>query len=315
MAKVDLFGEKLKSVLGKTSEVIFGNALTDKTEAQPRLIKIDADFVRKLKNSLTAADINGSTADKILHPIKEKYFNSSLSLADIRRIIYREVREILRNFANPIDIDYQLRPQTVLVCGVNGAGKTTTVGKMAYMLSSYGWGVTVGACDIARDSATEQLAQLVNSSNVEIVAKAANNEPTSSIARRAYKIANENKSDLLLIDTAGRLQNKSDLMSELKDIITSLREVNPLVPHNVVLIIDATNGQSIKKQIAAFKEIANVTGIVVTKLDMSNKAGIIVSLVDEFRIPVHGIGIGSGLQDLQDFSADEFAASIAGIMI
>ena len=307
---MDSFGAKLRTILTNT-----GRSIVSEIKGGNRVKRADSEFIEMLINSLVKVDISHSTALKIMEPVKNRYYNRNISREDIRRIIKEESYKILKPFAYPIDIEYNLRPQIVAVCGLNGAGKTTTIGKMAHMLNRYSWKVTVAACDLTRASASKQLQTFVEGSGTFVVKQENENEKPTQIARRAIDIATKNLSDILLVDTAGYFPNEPDGIKELGMILDSISLARPGAPHNVVLVMDANNGQNAKRQVSTFKGMAEVTGMVLTKLDTAVKGGILLSVVDNLKIPVHGIGIGSSIDDLQDFSALEFAEGISSGLI
>ncbi len=303
----DSFGIKLQGVLKEAAYALFGQV----TKVDPQHVRVDEDFLRGLSDGMLSIDISSSVIERVIFVLR-RHERSVVKASMVQKIVYQVLYNTIKDHTYPIEIDYEAKPHTILMCGVHGAGKTVTVGKMAYMLNKYGWKVTVGACDATRDAATEQLLLLTANSNVEVVHQTKNQTPVE-ISSEAYRVAQKNDSDLLLIDTAGRLPTKGNLMDELRQIFLNIKKINSSAPQDVVMIVDGMTGQSSYKQIDAFKKVVPITGLAVTKLDVSSKAGIIFSLVDKYKIPVHGVGIGHGIQDLQDFSGQEFAASIAGL--
>lgn len=266
-----------------------------------------------LENSLIAADMDAQVARSILATIREQYLGKVVSLLDLQNMIYRKIMDIISPYACALEIDYSLKPQVIVVCGANGSGKTTTLAKMAYMLSGAKWHVTIAACDTSRNAAVVQLDILSKSSSVEIVTPLSAKDEPATIAYRGYEAALKNDSDILLIDTAGHLDNSTELEEDFGKMFKVLKKLCPAAPHNVILVIDANTGQNAKKQLAAFRKCANVTGMVITKLDGSAKGGTLISLVNNFKIPVHGMTAAEKLSDLANFSADLLSRSIVGL--
>jgi len=305
---MDAFGAKFRSIMKKTADAVFGHGVFSESHKV-----IDDDVISSIYDSLLSIDMDCKTVDKIVSNISDIFLGQHASIDDIKMEISRNIGNLLAPFARPIDIDYSLKTQVVMVCGVNGVGKTTTVGKMAYMLNKFKWKCVIGACDTFRDFAVEQLMSFAEQSNVDVVAPFSQTEDPASVAYRAYQVAVAKDADILLIDTAGRMQTNMDLMNELSKIERVLSKLDPNGAHSVVLVVDACSGRIARDQLSMFMRFANVNGMVVTKLDASGGAGIVVSLVNEFMIPIHGIGIGDGLEDLQDFYPMEFAQNIVGV--
>ena len=221
-----------------------------------------------------------------------------------------EVERTLAPVAKPLRLDGDHRPHVILVVGVNGTGKTTTIGKLAHKLVGEGKKVTLAAGDTFRAAAVEQLKIWGERTGAEVIARAVGAD-SAGLAYDALNRARENGSDVLLIDTAGRLQNKQALMDELEKVIRVLGKIDPSAPHQVLLVLDATTGQNALNQVEIFKEKAGVTGLVMTKLDGTARGGILVAISAKFGLPVHAIGIGEGVEDLAGFDAGEFARAIA----
>ena len=276
-------------------------------------IIVDDEFISKMKLVLTGVDVSSNAADKVLSPFSGDFFGETLTPAEIRRCLYSSMYKMIAGYAHPIDILNDVKPQVIVVCGINGVGKTTTIGKMTSFLHKYGWYVTVASCDCTRDAATEQLQELTKETCMNIVSVDEKNKTPIEVARAGYESAKQNESDLLVIDTAGRLQNNAKLMEEFSEFVLSVSSFGENVPHNIVLVVDASNGQVARSQIRSFMSVAKVTGLVFTKMDNISRAGIVLSIINEFSLPVHAIGIGTGIEDLQEFKADEFVSSIVGI--
>jgi fused signal recognition particle receptor len=227
-------------------------------------------------------------------------------------VVATEVEKVLAPVAKPLDIDETQKPFVILVVGVNGSGKTTTIGKLASKLSAEGRKVMLAAGDTFRAAAIEQL-KIWGERTKSPVISGAQGSDSASLAFNALTAAREGKLDVLLVDTAGRLQNKAELMNELEKVVRVIRKVDASAPHAVLLVLDATVGQNALSQVEAFHRTAGVTGLVMTKLDGTARGGILVALAEKFKLPVHFIGVGEGIDDLAPFTARDFANAIAGI--
>ncbi|MGH6945844.1 MAG: signal recognition particle-docking protein FtsY, partial [Kiloniellales bacterium] len=231
---------------------------------------------------------------------------------EVRRALADEIAQILEPVARPLTLDPAHKPHVVLVVGVNGSGKTTTIGKLAKLYAGQGLKLRLAAGDTFRAAAIEQLRIWAERAGVAITAKAQGADP-AGLAFEALEAARAEGADLLLIDTAGRLHNKANLMAELEKIIRVLRKLEPSAPHEVLLVLDATTGQNALSQVATFKELVQVSGLVVTKLDGSARGGVLVALAEKFAIPVRAIGVGEGAEHLRPFKAEDFARSLLGL--
>jgi fused signal recognition particle receptor len=272
--------------------------------------KLDADSLQELEDLLIQADLGVETAMRITEALAKGRYNKEIAPEEVRAVLAAEVERALAPVAKPLRLDGQHRPHVILVVGVNGTGKTTTIGKLAHKLSGEGKKVTLAAGDTFRAAAVEQLQIWGERTGAEVVARAVGAD-SAGLAYDALGRARENGSDVLLIDTAGRLQNKQALMDELEKVIRVLRKIDSLAPHQVLLVLDATTGQNALNQVEIFKEKAGVTGLVMTKLDGTARGGILVAISAKFGLPVHAIGIGEGVEDLAGFDANEFARAIA----
>ena len=228
----------------------------------------------------------------------------------LKEYLIDEITKILEPIAKPIPI-YKTAPQIVVVVGVNGSGKTTTIGKLASQFKMAGKSVMIGAGDTFRAAAIEQLSVWAERVDVPII-KAEQGSDPASLAYKSVERAINEKTDLLFIDTAGRLQNKTDLMQELVKIVTVIKKVKSEAPENIILVLDATTGQNIISQVEIFQQMVNITGIIMTKLDGSAKGGLLISVADRFQLPIHAIGVGETLDDLQPFDPEEFATALIG---
>ncbi len=274
--------------------------------------KLDTETLEELEELLIRADMGAATAAKLTSAIARERFDKEISSEEIRSALAAEITSILAPYAKAFVPDAISRPFVVLVVGVNGNGKTTTIGKLTKRLKEQGKKVMLCAADTFRAAAVEQLQVWGQRNDVEVVAGNTNADP-ASVAYTAFERAKNAGVDVLLVDTAGRLQNKANLMAELQKIIKVIKKADESAPHAVLQILDATTGQNALSQVKTFKELVDVSGLVVTKLDGTAKAGIVVALVEQFKLPVHAIGVGEGIDDLQSFNADEFAASLVGL--
>jgi fused signal recognition particle receptor len=272
--------------------------------------KLDAATLGELEDLLIQADLGVETAMRITEALAKGRFNKEIAPAEVRAVLAAEVERTLAPVAKPLRLEGAHRPHVILVVGVNGSGKTTTIGKLAHKLVGEGKKVTLAAGDTFRAAAVEQLQIWGERTGAEVIARAVGAD-SAGLAFDALNRARENGSDVLLIDTAGRLQNKQALMDELEKVIRVLRKIDPSAPHQVLLVLDATTGQNALNQVEIFKEKAGVTGLVMTKLDGTARGGILVAISAKFGLPVHAIGIGEGVEDLAGFDAGEFARAIA----
>ncbi|SEA01026.1 fused signal recognition particle receptor [Rubrimonas cliftonensis] len=263
-----------------------------------------------LEELLISADLGVETSLRVAANIAEGRFGRRVSADELRALLAAEVARILEPVARPLPI-YPKRPQVVLVVGVNGSGKTTTIGKLASQLKAAGKSVVIAAGDTFRAAAVEQLAIWGERAGVPVM-KAEQGSDPAALAHDALARAQAEGADMLLIDTAGRLQNKGDLMEELAKIVRVLRKRDPDAPHNTVLVLDATTGQNALNQVEVFQKVADVTGLVMTKLDGTAKGGVLVALADRFGLPIHAVGVGEAIDDLSPFDPDEFARALTG---
>jgi fused signal recognition particle receptor len=272
--------------------------------------KLDADTLQDLEDLLIQADLGVETAARISSALSKGRFDKEIATDEVRAVLAAEVERALAPVAKPLRIEGEHKPHVILVTGVNGTGKTTTIGKLAHRLRAEGRTVMLAAGDTFRAAAIEQLKIWGSRTGAEVVARSTGAD-AAGLAFDALKLAREKKSDVLLIDTAGRLQNKQALMEELEKVIRVLRKLDPTAPHQVLLVLDATTGQNALNQVEIFKDKAGVTGLVMTKLDGTARGGILVAISAKFGLPVHAIGIGEGIEDLAAFDAGEFARAIA----
>ena len=268
------------------------------------------EFLEKLEDILISSDVGSKTALRISERISSKAYGKKIEVTQLKQYLVEEITMILEPIAKPIPI-FKSVPQIVVVVGVNGSGKTTTIGKLASQFKMAGKSVMIGAGDTFRAAAIEQLSVWAERVDVPII-KAEQGSDPASLAYKSVEKAISEKMDLLFIDTAGRLQNKTDLMQELVKIVSVIKKLKNEAPENIILVLDATTGQNIISQVEIFQQMVNVTGIIMTKLDGSAKGGILISVADRFRLPIHAIGVGEKLDDLQPFDPEEFATALIG---
>lgn len=273
--------------------------------------KLDATTLAELEEALIRADLGSAQADTITQAIAKDRFDASISDYDLKRLLSAEIAKILTPVEQPLAVDRAKAPFVVLVAGVNGTGKTTTIGKLGKHLARQKLDVMLAAGDTFRAAAIEQLQIWGTRIGAEVVS-GAQGADAAGLAFDALTRARAAKADVLLIDTAGRLQNKAGLMAELEKIVRVIRKVDASAPHAVLLVLDATTGQNAIQQVEAFKNAVPLTGLVMTKLDGTAKGGILVALAAKFGLPIHFIGVGEGEDDLQPFSAENFAKALTG---
>ncbi|ATG36282.1 signal recognition particle-docking protein FtsY [Phaeobacter piscinae] len=272
---------------------------------------LDDDMLEQLEDLLVGADMGVDTALRVTANMAEGRFGKRLSTREIKELLAAEVARIMEPVARPMPI-YAKRPQVVLVVGVNGSGKTTTIGKLASQFKAAGKKVVIAAGDTFRAAAVEQLQVWGDRAGVPVLTAPEGSDP-ASLAFDAMTRAQEDGADLLMIDTAGRLQNRADLMEELAKIVRVIRKKDETAPHNTLLVLDATTGQNALNQVETFQKLADVSGLVMTKLDGTAKGGVLVALADRFGLPIHAIGVGEQIDDLAPFDPEEFAAALTGL--
>lgn len=273
--------------------------------------KLDDEMLEELEDLLIGADLGVETASRITAELRKGRFDKEIAPDEVREVLSNEVERVLGPVAKPLSIDSARKPHVILVVGVNGTGKTTTIGKLSARLRDEGKSVMLAAGDTFRAAAIEQLKIWGERTGAPVIASAVGGD-AASLAYTALQAAQADQRDVLLLDTAGRLQNKSVLMEELQKVVRVLRKLDASAPHDVVLVLDATTGQNAMTQVEAFKATAGVTGLVMTKLDGTARGGILVAISAKHAIPVHAIGVGEGVDDFQPFKAKEFADAIAG---
>jgi fused signal recognition particle receptor len=273
---------------------------------------LDDAALTELEDLLIAADLGTATASRLTQHLAKTRFGKEVTGEEVREAFAADIARVLEPVARPLAVDPTAQPFVVLVVGVNGAGKTTTIGKLAKLYQGEGHGVTLVAGDTFRAAAVEQLKVWGTRTGAPVIAGPPNAD-AAGLAFDALQQARRRGDDVLLVDTAGRLQNKDVLMAELEKIGRVLRKVDANAPHAVLLVLDATVGQNAHAQVEAFKSMVGVTGLVMTKLDGTAKGGVVVALAEKFGLPLHFIGVGEGIDDLRPFTARSFARSLMGL--
>jgi fused signal recognition particle receptor len=300
--------DRLRGGFRKTSDRLGDNLAGLFTKAA-----LDASTLDAIEEALIASDLGPKTAARIRERLAGERFERGLTETAMREIVADELAKILEPVAKPLEIDAFPRPQVMLIVGVNGSGKTTTIAKLAHLFQEQDYGVLLAAGDTFRAAAIEQLKLWAQRINAPVIAGPEGGDP-SAIVFDGVKQATAEGIDVLIVDTAGRLQNKKNLMDELAKIRRVLGRLNPQAPHNVVLVLDATTGQNALSQIEVFREVAGVTGLVMTKLDGTARGGVLVAAAEQFGLPIHAIGVGERIDDLRPFDARETARAIMGLL-
>ena len=299
--------KKLTSGLSKTSAKV--TASLSSLLGRPA---IDAASIEEGEDARSAADLGTRVAARLAEGGRRHKCDGEVTAPALAAALADGITEILDPVAMPLDIDPAKRPHVVLLVGVNGSGKTTTAGKLAQQWRQQGKSVMLAAGDTFRAAAIEQLLVWGERTGTEVVAGDQGGD-AAALAYQAMEKASAQGADVLIIDTAGRLQNRSELMDELAKIVRVIRKLDDSAPHDSVIVLDGTVGQNAISQVSAFKEVADVSGLIVTKLDGSAKGGVVITLADTFGLPVHAVGVGEGADDLQPFEARDFANALAGV--
>ena len=299
--------DRLKTGLGRTTEKLSGG-ITELFRGR----KLDRAALDELEELLITADMGVSTATRLTDALAKTKFDQEVSADEIRATLAGEIAAILEPVTKPLEIDTSHKPFVVLMCGVNGSGKTTTMGKMAKLYKEQGHAVMLAAGDTFRAAAIEQLQVWGERADCPVIAHDQGSD-AASLAFDAMGQARDAGSDILMIDTAGRLQNKNNLMDELKKIIRVIKKQDETAPHAVLLVLDSTVGQNAHSQVEVFSDMVDVSGLIMTKLDGTAKGGVVVGLTEKFGLPVHAIGVGESVEDLRPFDAREFADSMMGL--
>ena len=297
---------RLKSGLAKSS-----SRLVDGIAGVFTRRRLDAEAIEELEDVLITADLGPATAARLAGQLADRRIERDVEADEVRGLLADDIAAILEPVAEPLKFDGG-SPHIVLVVGVNGTGKTTTIGKLAKQMIDEGRSVLLAAGDTFRAAAIEQLGVWGERTGCRIVARETGSD-SSGLIYDAIEQARESNVDVLLIDTAGRLHNKANLMAELEKIQRVIAKLDPTAPHEVLMVLDATTGQNAISQVETFKEMVSITGLVVTKLDGTAKGGVLVALADRFGLPVRAIGVGEGIEDLRAFSARDFARNLMGL--
>lgn len=300
------FFERLKEGLSRSTAGLSDNITGIFTKR-----KLDAQSIAELEEALIKADMGTALAAHLANAVGEGRYGAEVSDHDVREILRRGIAAVLKPIERPFSVDASRKPFVILVAGVNGGGKTTTIGKIAKMLTRNGAKVVLAAGDTFRAAAIEQLAVWGKRAGAQVISRPAGSD-AAGLAFDALESARAQNADILIVDTAGRLQNKAGLMAELEKIVRVLRKLDATAPHATLLILDATTGQNAIGQVEAFKGVIPLTGLVMTKMDGTAKGGILAALAQKYAIPVHYIGVGEGEDDLQPFNAENFAKALTG---
>lgn len=298
--------QRLASGLKRSSDQLTGSITAVFTKK-----KLDAAMLEDLEDILIQSDFGLEMASQVTETLRRERFDRDISAEEVRQVLAAEIVKVLEPVAQPLPLEVGRRPHVILMVGVNGSGKTTTIGKLAGLLASQGKTVMLAAGDTFRAAAIEQLQVWGERTGAPVIARPAGSD-ASGLAYEAVERARAEGADVLIIDTAGRLHNRDELMSELEKIIRVIKKLEPEAPHTTLLTLDATTGQNALNQVEIFGKRAGVTGLVMTKLDGTARGGILVAIAQKYGLPVHFIGVGEGLDNLEPFAARDFAEAIAG---
>ncbi len=299
--------KKLTSGLSKTSARV-----TSSLSSLLGRSSIDASSIEEVEDALISADLGTAAAARLAERVRRHKFDGEVTAEALAGALADGITEILEPVATPLVPQPGDRPHVVLLVGVNGSGKTTTAGKLAQQWRQEGKSVMLAAGDTFRAAAIEQLQIWGERTGTEVIAGAQGGD-AAALAYQALERARAQGTDVLIIDTAGRLQNRTELMDELAKIVRVIRKLDEAAPHDSVIVLDGTVGQNALSQVSAFQDIADVSGLIVTKLDGSAKGGVVIALAEKFQLPVHAVGVGEGADDLQPFEARDFANALAGV--
>jgi len=305
--KAGTWWQRLTGGLRRSSSAL-GGAISDLVSKR----KLDAETIAAIEDALIRADLGVATAARIAATLKEGRFDTAISPAEVKAVVAAEIERVLAGVAQPLAIDAAKKPFVILVVGVNGSGKTTSIGKLAAKFRAEGRSVMMAAGDTFRAAAIDQLRIWAQRTGSAFLARQAGAD-AAGLAFDAVAAATERGCDILLVDTAGRLQNRTELMDELQKVVRVIKKLDASAPHAVLLVLDATVGQNALSQVEIFQKTAGITGLVMTKLDGTARGGILVAIASKFAVPVHFIGVGESVEDLAPFSAHDFARAIAGL--
>jgi fused signal recognition particle receptor len=299
--------QRMRAGLSRSSRELTGNIAGIFTKR-----KLDEDTLQDLEDVLIRADLGVETAIRVTDALASGRYGRDVSDSEVRGVMAAEMEKVLTPVALPLELDLSHKPHVILVVGVNGTGKTTTIGKLAAKLTQGGLSVMLAAGDTFRAAAIEQLKIWGGRTHSPVIASKLGAD-AAGLAYDAFEKAKQAGSDVLIIDTAGRLQNRAELMAELEKIVRVLGKLDPEAPHTVLQTVDATTGQNALNQVEIFRNVAGVNGLVLTKLDGTARGGILVAIAAKHKLPVYFIGVGEQVDDLEPFSAKEFAQAIAGV--
>jgi fused signal recognition particle receptor len=300
---------RLKQGLRKSS-----SALTEGITGIFTKKRLDASTLEELEDLLIMSDLGVSVSARVCDRLSKNRFDKAISAEEVQQALAEEIGDIMQDVAKPLDINTDHKPHVILMVGVNGAGKTTTIGKLAKQFKNQGKSVMLAAGDTFRAAAIEQLQVWGQRNDVPVISGKEGCD-AAGLAYDAIEKAKNSGTDILMIDTAGRLQNKSYLMDELKKIIRVIEKFDETAPHDTVLILDATTGQNAVIQTEVFNDLAGVTGLIMTKLDGTARGGVLVACAEKFKLPIHAIGVGETIDDLQAFDPNDFSKMLVGVEI
>ena len=300
---------RLKQGLKKSS-----SALTEGITGIFTKKRLDASTLEELEDLLIMSDLGVSVSARVCDRLSKNRFDKAISAEEVQQALAEEIGDIMQDVARPLEINMENNPHVILMVGVNGAGKTTTIGKLAKQFKAQGKSVMLAACDTFRAAAVEQLKVWGERNDVPVVSGKEGCD-AAGLAYDALESAKTSNTDILLIDTAGRLQNKSYLMDELKKIVRVIKKFDEHAPHDTVLILDATTGQNAVLQTEVFIDLAGVSGLIMTKLDGTARGGVLVACAEKFKLPIHAIGVGESIDDLQAFDPNDFSKMLVGAEI
>ena len=304
---------KFKNTINKNNEEFINSSNKIKTGLSALFNgkKLDENILEEFENLMITADININIVNDIVEFLRKHKFDKNITTEEVKEIIFKKIKSVFNGVANK-NIELDKKPYVMMFLGVNGSGKTTIIGKLAHQLKQEGKKVLLAGCDTFRVGATEQLSIWKDRANVDIVSTEKEGEDPASVAYRAIVKAKQENYDVLLIDTAGRLQNNTNLMNELSKIEKVVKKVDETAPHNSVIVLDGTTGQNAIKQVELFQKYVNIDNIIINKMDGTSKGGILVSIVDKFKKPILAVGVGEGIEDIENFDVDEFVGGLLG---
>jgi fused signal recognition particle receptor len=297
--------KSIKEKLSKTSSAI-ASGITSIFSSKK---KLDSETLEEFEDMLLMTDMGPEIASELVKKLKDTKFNLEVTSDYVREFLQSQILEVLEKSEKKLQLDNSKKPTVIMLCGVNGNGKTTTAGKLAMQFRNNGLSVMLGACDTFRAAAVEQLQEWGEKVQCKVVVGNENSDP-ASVGFRAFQEAIDLGIDVLILDTAGRLHNKTDLMNELQKCVRVLKKLDESAPHEIIMIVDSTTGQNAYSQIATFNSMVNITGLIFTKLDSSAKGGIVVGAARKYNIPIYGIGLGEKVEDLREFNSKEFVEAL-----